>query len=91
VRIRIRREIAGIIDGVSLSHFLPGLCYDVSDSLGGYLISSGDADEVSASTPVAESTDDSSDTAIFGGVVIAGQFDRAADSPRPKRPPRKRR
>ena len=91
MRIRIRREIAGIIDGVSLSHFLPGLCYDVSDSLGGYLISSSDADEVPASTPVAESTDDSTDSTVFGGVVVASQFDRAADRPRPKAPRRKRR
>ena len=91
MRIRIRREIAGIIDGVSLSHFLPGWCYDVSESLGGYLVSSGDADEVPASTPVAEPTDDSTDPAIFGGVIVASQFDRAADWPRPKRPHRKRR
>jgi hypothetical protein len=91
VRIRIRRELAGIIDGVSLSHFVPGLCYDVSDSLGGYLVSSGDADEVSASTPVAEPTDDSTDSAIFGGVIVASQFDRAEDRLRPKRKRRKRR
>ena len=89
MRIRIRREIAGIIDGVSLSHFLPGWCYDVSDSLGGYLISSGDADEVSASTPVAGPPDDSSDSTVFGGVVVNSQFDRAADWPRPKRTRRK--
>ena len=91
MRIRIRREIAGIIDGVSLSHLVPGLCYDVTDSLGGYLVSSADADEVPASTPVAEPTDDSTDSAIFGGVIVAGQFDRAEDRPPPKPPRRKRR
>jgi hypothetical protein len=88
VRIRIRRAIAGIVDGISLGHFVPGLTYDVSDSLGGYLVSSGDADEVPASTPVVESTDDSSDSAIFGGVIVASQFDRvdrAADKARPRR------
>ena len=88
MRIRIRQAIAGIVDGVSLSHFVPGLTYDVSDSLGGYLVSSGDADEVPASTPVVESTDDSTDSAIFGGVIVASQFDRvdrAADKPRPMR------
>lgn len=88
MRIRIRRAMAGIVDGVSLSHFVPGLTYDVSDSLGGYLVSSGDADEVPASTPVVESTDDSTDSAIFGGVIVARQFDhvdRAADKPRPMR------
>jgi len=88
VHIRIRRAIAGIVDGVSLSHFVPGLTYDVSDSLGGYLVSSGDADEVPASTPVVEATDDSTDSAIFGGVIVASQLDRvdrAADRPRPMR------
>ena len=91
MRIRIRREIAGIIDRVNLSHFLPGLCYDVSESLGGYLVSSGDADEVPASTPVAAPTDDSTDSAIFGGVIVARQFDRADDRPRQKRRRRPRR
>jgi hypothetical protein len=91
VRIRIRRSIAGIIDGVSLSHFVPGRLYDVSDSLGGYLVSSSDADELPASTPLEEHTDDSTDSAIFGGVIVASQFDRAEDRPQPKRPRRKRR
>jgi hypothetical protein len=94
VRIRIRRAIAGVIDGVSLSHFVPGLTYEVSDSLGGYLVSSSDADEVPAFTPVVEPTDDSTGSAIFGGVIVASQFDRvdrAADKPRPLRPRRKRR
>jgi hypothetical protein len=90
VRIRIRRPIAGVIDGVSLSHFVPGLLYDVSDSLGGYLVSSSDADEVPASTPLEDRSDESTDSAIFGGVIVASQFDRAADRPA-KRPRRKRR
>lgn len=91
MRIRIRRPIVGIIDGVSLSHFMPGLLYDVSDSLGGYLVSSSDADEVPASTPLEDRSDESTDSAIFGGVIVASQFDRAADRPSAKRPRRKRR
>ena len=86
MRIRIRRAIAGIIDGVSLSHLWPGLCYEVSDSLGGYLVSSGDADEIPASAPVAELDEHDTDTSIFGGVVVAPPLERAADQP-----PRKRR
>ena len=86
MRIRIRRAIAGIIDGVSLSHLWPGLCYEVSDSLGGYLVSSGDADEIPASAPVAELDERDTDTSIFGGVVVAPPLERAADQP-----PRKRR
>ena len=86
MRIRIRRAIAGIIDGVSLSHLWPGLCYEVSDSLGGYLVSSGDADEIPASAAVAELAEPETDTPIFGGVVVAPPLERAADqTPRRRR------
>jgi hypothetical protein len=85
VRIRIRRAIAGIVDGVSLSHFVPGGSYDVSDSLGGYLVSTGDADAVPASAAVSESTDDGSDSTVFGGVIVANPLEMAADRPRPRR------
>ena len=86
MRIRIRRAIAGIIDGVSLSHLWPGLSYEVSDSLGGYLVSSGDADEIPASAPIAELDERETDTPIFGGIVVAPPLERAAD-----RAPRRRR
>jgi hypothetical protein len=86
LRIRIRRALAGIIDGVSLSHLEPGLAYEVSDSLGGYLITCGDADAVPASAPVVDPHENDTDSAIFGGVIVAPPLDRAAD-----RPPRKRR
>jgi len=86
LRIRIRRAIAGVIDGVSLSHLLPGLSYEVSDSLGGYLVVSGDAEEIPASAPVVESGEDETDTSIFGGVIVAPPpLERAADRPRRKR------
>ena len=86
MRIRIRRAIAGIIDGVSLSHLWPGLSYEVSESLGGYLVSSGDADEIPASAPIAELDENESDTRVFGGVIVAPPLERAADEA-----PRKRR
>jgi hypothetical protein len=86
VHIRLRRAVAGIIDGVSLSHLWPGLCYDVPDSLGGYLVSTGDADEIPASAPMAELREDETDTPIFGGIIVTPPLERAAD-----RPPRKRR
>jgi hypothetical protein len=85
VRIRIRRNMAGIVDGISLSHFVPGLSYQVSASLGGYLVSSGDADELPASAPNIEPADDPPDSAIYGGISVANQFERAADSPRARR------
>ena len=86
MRIRIRRAIVGIVDGVSLSHFVPGLSYDVSDSLGGYLVSTRDAD-----ASVAEPVDERSDFPVFGGVVVANALESAADRPRPTRRRRKRR
>jgi hypothetical protein len=86
LRIRIRRAIAGVIDGVSLSHLLPGLAYDVSESLGGYLVTCGDAEVAPATAPVVDPADDDTDSAIFGGVIVAPPLDRASD-----RPPRKRR
>ena len=85
MRIRIRRAIAGVVDGVGLSHFVPGGSYEVSDSLGGYLVSTGDADAVPASTPVSESSDDTSDSTVFGGVIVANPLEIAADRPRPRR------
>jgi hypothetical protein len=84
LRIRIRRAIAGVIDGVSLSHLLPGLAYEVSESLGGYLVTCGDAEVAPATAPVVDPSDDDTDSAIFGGVIVAPP-DRAADRPRPRR------
>jgi hypothetical protein len=83
--------MAGIVDGVSLSHLVPGLAYEVSDSLGGYLVSSGDAEELPASATVVEPADGSCDSAIFGGVSVTSQFERAADKPPPPPGRRKRR
>jgi len=88
LRIRIRRAIAGIIDGVSLSHLEPGLAYEVSESLGGYLVSCGDADVVPASAPIVNPDEHQRDHSVFGGIIVAPPIerDRAAD-----RPPRNRR
>ena len=46
MRILIRREVAGIVDGVGLSRFLRGVQYAVSQSLGGFLIANGAATEI---------------------------------------------
>ena len=86
MRIRIRRAVAGIIDGVSLSHLEPGLAYEVTDSLGGYLVTCGDADVLPASAPIADPSEGQTDSSIFGGVIVAPPVESAAD-----KPPRKRR
>lgn len=89
MRIRIRRPIAGVIDGVSLSHFEPGLSYEVTDSLGGYLVSTGDAEAAPATVQI-EPVEEPSDYRAFGGIVIAPSRDDAADKPRPLAGRRKR-
>ena len=70
------------MDGVSLSHFVPGLSYEVPDSLGGYLITNGAAEEVFASVTLIDPAQDSAESAIFGGVSVAKPLDTAADSSR---------
>jgi hypothetical protein len=78
------------MDGVSLSHFVPGLSYEVPDSLGGYLITNGAAEEVFASVPLLDLTEDASESAIFGGVSVARPLDTAADTVRQTEAPRRR-
>jgi hypothetical protein len=72
----------GIMDGVSLSHFVPGLTYEVSDSLGGYLVTNGAADEVFASLPMSDQDEDVSESAIFGGVSVTWPLEVAAENAR---------
>jgi len=41
VKVRITRKPVGTWDGVPLKEYLPGNCYDVSRSIGDYLILCG--------------------------------------------------
>jgi hypothetical protein len=52
MRVRMVRRPSGIIDGVSLSAFIPGLRYDVSRSLGHYLVAQRFAEELVDTAPV---------------------------------------
>jgi hypothetical protein len=49
VRVRIRKPVQGFVDGVSLSHLVTGIIYDLDPSLGGYLVSINAADAVPSS------------------------------------------
>jgi hypothetical protein len=73
--------MVGIMDGVSLSRIVPGLTYEVSDSLGGYLVTNGAAEEVFASLPLSDPDEDLSDSAIFGGVSVTWPLETAPDNP----------
>lgn len=52
MRVRIIQRPSGIIEGVSLSAFIPGLRYDVSHSLGHYLVAQRLAEELIDTAPV---------------------------------------
>lgn len=87
--IRVVKPSAGIIDGVSLSGLAVGLVYDLSTSLGGYLVARGSALPVSTNASGTLVPGDDLDQSIFGGGVRVTPSEPhaiAAD-----RPPRKRR
>jgi len=83
MRVRILKPSAGIMDGVSLSHLLPGLTYDVEPSLGHYLTLNQYAEEVPSATPAAVIPVD--DLRAFndlaGSVSIVHVRDHAAHKP----------
>ena len=45
LRIRILTQLTGVLDGVPLSQFEAGRTYDVTDSLGAFLVASRSAEE----------------------------------------------
>jgi hypothetical protein len=72
------------MDGVSLSHLLTGLTYDLPPAIAHYLTANGYADEPSTTTPALVIALDDSQVldALTGGVSISAVTDRAADKPR---------
>jgi hypothetical protein len=84
MRVRILKPSAGIMDGVSLSHLLSGLTYDVEPSLGHYLTLNQYAEEVPSEMPalVIPVDDPRAFNDLAGGVSIVHVRDQAADKPR---------
>jgi hypothetical protein len=90
MRVRIRKRLEGIVQGVSLSHLVPGLTYELDSTLGGYLVGVGAADAVTLKSPaliIPLEGDDVLNKA-FGGVSVS-QIEEAADKPTRKRRPRR--
>lgn len=83
MRVRILRPSAGIMDGVSLSHLLPGLTYDLEPSLGHYLTLNQYAEEVPSATPALVIPVDHlrAFNDLAGGVSIVHVRDPAAPKP----------
>ena len=51
MHLRITRRLSGSIDGLQLSRFEPGECYDMGTSLGSYLLALGAAEPVLDDSP----------------------------------------
>jgi hypothetical protein len=90
MRVRIRKRVEGVVQGVSLSHLVPGLTYDLDSTLGGYLVAVGAADAVTSKSPALVIPLDGDDVLnkALGGISVT-QINEAAD--RPARKPRARR
>ena len=71
--------------GVSLSHLLPGLTYDLEASLGAYLVTIGAGDAVASKSPALVVPLDSEDyfNKALGGVSVT-QIAEATDTPKRK-------
>jgi hypothetical protein len=91
MRLRILQPAAGVMDGISLSHLIPGLTYDVPPSIAHYLTANGFAEELtSADAAFVIPIDDlRAFTGVVGGITVS-QTDRARDEPRRRRGRKKR-
>src|SRR5687767_6195622 len=99
VRIRIVKPTAGVLDGVSLGHLVPGMTYEVEESLGAYLVGIRCAEQLpdadaDADSDSIENSDDSLIEHLTRGVMITNRsqhFERAVGHDRPSKRRRKRR
>ena len=82
--VRIIKPMQGILDGVSLTTFVPGAVYEVEPTLGLQLIALGGAAKGDPSKKPAdyEGLADSTDAAsLLGGVSVVLPPDKVADRP----------
>ena len=79
MRIKILKHSTGIIDGVSLSHLLPGLVYEVPVSLGAWLVSRQNAEEIVTPTVGIVIPLDQTSAIFTGGVSVSPAKDHVDD------------
>ena len=91
MRVRILKQSEGVLDGVSLSRLVPGLTYEVTLSLGTFLIGRGAAEENAISAGDILIPIDAASSALTGGVSVSGPRHRADDRRRAKRDATRRR
>jgi hypothetical protein len=65
------KAMVGVLDGISLSRLVPGLTYDMEESLARYLITCGAAEETASTRPALVVPVDEPDIAhLTGGVTV---------------------
>jgi hypothetical protein len=90
LRIRILKQSEGVLDGVSLSRFVPGLIYEVPVSLGAFLVAKEAAEEDATSTIAVVIPLTKESASLRGGVSVSSSpADRAADRPRRRKQDRR--
>jgi hypothetical protein len=90
MRVRIRKPVQGFVEGVSLSHLVPGVTYDLPLSLGGYLVSIEAAEAVPSSSRAISIPLAARDFSKALGGVRVTQITEAADKPKRKRTARRK-
>jgi hypothetical protein len=80
------KPMVGVLDGISLSRLVPGLSYDVEESLARYLLTCGAAEESASTRPaLVVSVDDPYIAHLTGGITVTQvnppPKDVAADQP----------
>jgi hypothetical protein len=91
MRVRMLQPAAGVMDGISLSHLILGLTYDVPPPIAHYLTANGFAEELAstAAALVIPVDDLHAFNGVVGGITVT-QTDRAHDKPRRRRGRKKR-
>ena len=84
MRVRILKALTGIIEGHSLSQFIPGQIYQVSADLGLQLLEMDAAIEVRSSDP-ALTDEDVGIARVAGGVILPPTAEVSTDLPELRR------
>ena len=85
MRVRMLKAAHGVVDRVALSNLVPGLSYDLAESVGRYLIALHCAEELSSSQPALIVPLDEAGVfeAMSGGIHVVES--EAADHPARRR------
>ena len=88
VKIRIVTAMAGVMDGHSLTQFLPGFVYDVDEALGAQLVAMKIATEVRFTDSPTNPGEETDMDRLTGGVQVVPS-EKADDRPERRRTKRR--